>query len=405
MLSVSGLHRTFTDKDKREVRAVQGVDFEVQPGTIFTLLGPSGCGKTTSLRCIAGLERPNAGEIEVNGRPLFSSEHGKVVPPNQRDIGMVFQSYAIWPHMTVAENVAFPLQVKDRQKRLGRQGIKDAVSRVLTTVGLDGYEDRAATKLSGGQQQRLALARALVWEPELLLLDEPLSNLDAKLREEMRVELKRLQRELGITSVYVTHDQVEALALSDRIAVMNSGLIEQIGSPRDIYLAPRTLFVAQFIGNTNLIEGTAVDACRKGRECTVQTPFGVLRATAGRRLAKEQQVMVSIRPEDLVVHGEEEDAAGAGSHGLHGDRVNVFTGRTTIGVFLGEMAEYRVRLSDDLELSVRGDNRSELAEGRSVIVSADADSCRALPVVDNQSATAVDAATSAESGSYAGVAS
>src|SRR5919197_910162 len=244
MLSVKGLCTEYVSERNQAIRAAQDVTFEVPQGKLFTLLGPSGCGKTTTLRSIAGLERPRLGEIRVDEDLIYSSLRGVFVPPNQRGLGMVFQSYAIWPHMTVFENAAFPLRVGRR--RFSRREIEQRVNRVLATVDLSEMAQREATKLSGGQQQRLALARALVMEPRLLLLDEPLSNLDAKLRERMRFELKRIQRELGITTVYVTHDQSEALALSNEIAVMRDGRIVQLGSPRDIYERPRSKFVADF---------------------------------------------------------------------------------------------------------------------------------------------------------------
>src|SRR5512145_2141694 len=246
------------DEHGNAIRAAEEVSFEVPAGKLFALLGPRGCGKTTTLRSIAGLEKPRAGEISVGGTLIYSARNNVFVPPNRRGLGMVFQSYAIWPHMTVFENAAFPLQVA--RKRTSKSDIRNRVLRVLKTVALDDMAEREATKLSGGQQQRLALARALVMEPSLLLLDEPLSNLDAKLRERMRFELKRLQRELGITTVYVTHDQSEALALSHSIAVMNAGRIEQLGSPREVYERPRNQFVADFIGTTNFVNGTVKDA-------------------------------------------------------------------------------------------------------------------------------------------------
>ena len=228
MLSVRSLFTEYANERGEAVKAAQDVSFDVPEGKLFTLLGPSGCGKTTTLRSIAGLERPTAGEIEVGGRLVYSSGRGVFVAPNKRNFGMVFQSYAIWPHMNVFQNVAFPLEVRKLKKR----DIREKVMRVLGAVALDHLVDRDATKLSGGQQQRLALARALVMEPQLLLLDEPLSNLDAKLRDRMRIELKRLQRELNLTTVYVTHDQSEALALSHEIAVMSEGHVIQIGTPR-----------------------------------------------------------------------------------------------------------------------------------------------------------------------------
>src|SRR5512141_2568625 len=256
MLSVKGLYTEYPNDRGQIVKATQNVTFEVPEGKLFTLLGPSGCGKTTTLRSIAGLERPRQGEISVSGQVVYSERTGVFVAPNKRNFGMVFQSYAIWPHMTVFQNAAFPLEVG--RARLSKKQIEERVTRVLNAVDLGQYAGRDATKLSGGQQQRLALARALVMEPKLLLLDEPLSNLDAKLRELMRFELKRLQRELKITTVYVTHDQSEALALSHQVAVMNQGRIQQIGRPRDIYENPSNQFVADFVGNTNFLDGTVV---------------------------------------------------------------------------------------------------------------------------------------------------
>ncbi|MGE3248085.1 MAG: ABC transporter ATP-binding protein, partial [Beijerinckiaceae bacterium] len=269
MLSVRSLNTEYQTQKGPPVKAAQDVSFEVPKGKFFTLLGPSGCGKTTTLRSIAGLERPTTGEIEVNSKIVYSSAKGIFIPPNRRNFGMVFQSYAIWPHMTVFANAAFPLEV--RKDRPSKQAIRDKVMGVLSAVQLDHLAERDATRLSGGQQQRLALARALVMEPELLLLDEPLSNLDAKLREAMRFELKRIQRDNGLTTIYVTHDQGEALALSHEIAVMSEGRIVQIGSPKAIYDHPRTKFVADFIGTTNFLDGAVKGESGSGR-FAVDTP-------------------------------------------------------------------------------------------------------------------------------------
>jgi iron(III) transport system ATP-binding protein len=282
------------------VFAVNDVSFEVKEGELFTLLGPSGCGKTTTLRSIAGLEKPDSGTIAVGDRVLFSGgakggDRAVNMPANQRGLGMVFQSYAIWPHMTVFDNVAFPLQVRKRADRPSKAEIKERVERVLATMELSPQAGRQATKLSGGQQQRLALARALVIQPPLLLLDEPLSNLDAKLRESLRYELKRLQRELGITSVYVTHDQVEALALSTNIAVMQAGSVVQLGKPREIYESPSNKFVAEFIGTSNFIPGTVGSA--QGGQHSVDTANGRLVIESGSDLPAGSDVVVSIRPE------------------------------------------------------------------------------------------------------------
>src|SRR5436853_6688116 len=288
MLSVKELYTEYASDRGPPVRAAQNVSFEVPEGKLFTLLGPSGCGKTTTLRSIAGLERPVSGKITVGGRTVYSSSRGIFVAPNKRNFGMVFQSYAIWPHMNVFQNVAFPLEVR----KLARKEIRERVMRVLTAVQLDHLVDREATKLSGGQQQRLALARALVMEPQLLLLDEPLSNLDAKLRDRMRTELKRLQRELSLTTVYVTHDQSEALALSHEIAVMNDGFVVQVGTPREIYEQPHNQFVADFVGTTNFIGGTV--ASLEGVRCVVSSAVGELKAQASEGLTKNASVIVAV---------------------------------------------------------------------------------------------------------------
>src|SRR3954470_6544498 len=234
-----------------EVPAVRGVSFDVAPGEQLTLLGPSGCGKTTTLRAIAGLEQPSAGEIRIAGAPVYSSTSRVNIPAEKRGLSMVFQSYAIWPHMTVFENVAYGLRVRREDKT----AIVQKVDRALDMVQMGAYRERGASQLSGGQQQRVALARAFVFQPAVLLFDEPLSNLDAKLRGDMRIELRELQHRLGVTSVYVTHDLEEALAMSDRIVVMREGVIAQGGSPNEIYNRPRNAFVADFIGSANLIRG------------------------------------------------------------------------------------------------------------------------------------------------------
>jgi len=233
------------------VTAIDGISFEVRRGEHMTLLGPSGCGKTTTLRALAGLETPTGGEIRIDGRPVFSSRQGINVPAEQRRLPMVFQSYAIWPHMTVFDNVAYGL----RLRRLPRPEVNERVSAALDLVRLADFAKRSAADLSGGQQQRVALARCLAVSPAVLLLDEPLSNLDARLRAAMRLEIQALQRQIGLTSVYVTHDQEEALVISDRIIVMNAGRIEQIGTAFEIYDTPRNAFVADFVGAANLISG------------------------------------------------------------------------------------------------------------------------------------------------------
>jgi iron(III) transport system ATP-binding protein len=340
VLKIDGLFTEYPNDLGQIVKAAQDVSFTVAEGHLFTLLGPSGCGKTTTLRSIAGLERPRAGEISVNGRVVYSSSTGVFVAPNRRGFGMVFQSYAIWPHMNVFQNAAFPLEVGDR--RYSRKEIRDNVMRVLTAVQLDHLAEREATKLSGGQQQRLALARALVMEPALLLLDEPLSNLDAKLREKMRFELKRLQRELKITTVYVTHDQSEALALSHQIAVMSQGRIQQIGRPRDIYEHPLNQFVADFVGTTNFIEGTVLGRDSTENGCYVmRTEIGDIQVAAVEALRLDERVVLSVRPEDVELT----EARPEGG--------NVWQGRVDQKVFLGEALDFQVKVGTRTLLSRR----------------------------------------------------
>ena len=237
-------------------KVVDGVSFDLEEGKHLTLLGPSGCGKSTTLRAIAGLERPSGGTIRLFGQPVFDASKNQNVPTDQRNLSMVFQNYAIWPHMTVFENVAYGLRVRN----VSNADIKKRVAQALDLVGLGGFSDRMAPALSGGQQQRVALARSFVFNPRLILFDEPLSNLDAKLRLEMRHELKSLQSRLGITSVFVTHDQEEALAMSDKVVVLRDGAIEQVGEPLDVYYRPRSRFVADFVGGSNIFSVSRSEA-------------------------------------------------------------------------------------------------------------------------------------------------
>jgi iron(III) transport system ATP-binding protein len=329
MLSVTQLHTEYTSDKGQKVKAAQDISFDVPEGKLFTLLGPSGCGKTTTLRSIAGLERPTSGQISVGGVAVYSSAKNLFVAPNQRNFGMVFQSYAIWPHMNVFENAAFPLRVG--RSRVTNKEIEERVMRVLTAVGLDQYASREATRMSGGQQQRLALARALVMKPKLLLLDEPLSNLDAKLRERMRFELKRIQRELNITTIYVTHDQSEALALSHEIAVLNEGRIVQIGSARDIYERPRSKFVADFVGLTNFVDGTV--RSEPGQDALVESELGKLAVAHADGYRANDPILLSIRPEDVQMSLSRPD----------GEK-NIFEGRVEVKVFLGEYMDYQIRI-------------------------------------------------------------
>lgn len=298
MIEVENLSLTYHSASGSHL-AVNDISFRVERGQFYTLLGPSGCGKTTTLRSVAGLERPDAGEIRIDGVPVSSAEKGIWVPPNRREIGMVFQSYAIWPHMSVFENAAFPLRYGE--KRIAAAEIGARVDKVLRLVQLDHLADRPAPNLSGGQQQRLALARAFVMEPKVLLLDEPLSNLDAKLREDMRSELRQLVKATGVTTIFVTHEQIEALTLSDVIAVMNEGRIAQEGPPLDIYRQPNSAFVANFIGHSNLVPGTLRRAPGgvSGSTIQVQCALGNLVCTATSETGDGEKVMLAIRPEHI----------------------------------------------------------------------------------------------------------
>ena len=355
----------------KEVRAVDDVSFEVQPGEMFTLLGPSGCGKTTTLRAVAGLEQPDSGEIRVGDRILFSGGRGRRVqlPTNQRRLGMVFQSYAIWPHMKVFDNAAFPLQVLPRKVRPSKADIRKKTMGALETMGLADLADRQATKLSGGQQQRLALARALVNEPELILLDEPLSNLDAKLRESLRFELKRFQRELGITSIYVTHDQIEALALSSRIAVMKDGKISQTGKPREIYEKPSNLFVAEFIGTSNFLPGTVSGP--EGEYLAVTTDTGKLLARTQVQLPAGQAVILAIRPEGIEITTDPPS----------GSVPNERSGTVVTRSYLGESVDHIVRIGER-EIKVRCRSNTSVPQGTTVTLTLPPDSLSVIPSGD-----------------------
>jgi ABC-type Fe3+/spermidine/putrescine transport system ATPase subunit len=294
--------------------AVNGVSFTVGRGEHLTLLGPSGCGKTTTLRAIAGLEQPSGGRIAIDGQAMYDSAERRNVPAEQRGVSMVFQSYAVWPHMTVFDNVAYGLRVRKQSAA----DVKSNVERALDLVQMRHLAGRAASKLSGGQQQRVALARAVAFSPTVVLFDEPLSNLDAKLRAEMRVELRELQGRLGITSVYVTHDQEEALAISDRVIVMNVGVIEQIGTPQDIYNRPRSRFVADFVGSANLIKGRLAPDGAFVTEAGARLEVTAPHAATGR----ETEVAVRTAYIDLAPRAGENQVAGKVRQRLfHGDFV------------------------------------------------------------------------------------
>jgi iron(III) transport system ATP-binding protein len=338
LLETTDLYKTFSEHKGAAVKALDGVSLSVPEGKLFTILGASGSGKTTMLRSIAGLERPDSGRIAIDGRVVLDTATAAFVPPHKRGLGMVFQSYAIWPHMSVFQNVAFPLQTG---RSMNRREIKVAVGAALETMQMVHLADRPATLLSGGQQQRLALARAIVGNPRLLLLDEPLSNLDAKLREHMRFELKRLQRETGITTIYVTHDQTEALALSDEIALMHDGKLVQQGTPSDIYYRPAGEYVADFIGSTNLLRGALVST---GPDGSGEVEIGG-RICTGALLddvAPGDVVSLAVRPEAMVI--------GTGGEVVGGE--NLLEGIVRGRVFLGENTEFLVDVAG-LEVRVR----------------------------------------------------
>jgi ABC-type Fe3+/spermidine/putrescine transport system ATPase subunit len=333
--------------------AVKDLSLDVLDGEIVTLLGPSGCGKTTTLRMAAGLEVPDAGDIFFGDTAVVMSARRFFVPPDKRNVGMVFQSYAIWPHMTVAENVAFPLKAR----KFPRKEVGDRVRRALELVGMAGFEDRPGPLLSGGQQQRVAFARALVTEPRVLLLDEPFSNLDAKLREQMRIRVKLLQRQLNIALLFVTHDQIEALSLSNRIALMNLGVVQQQGDPRLLYEQPVNEFVRDFVGRTLLFKGTVQSSNPSGQlaialagapDCNL---FG--RTYEPESIKTGSLVYIGVRPEDVEIQPALGSKVPSGMIG----------GTTQAALFVGERIEYQVQIEDQGEILIYGERHNPIAEG------------------------------------------
>ena len=353
MLEVEHLNLIYQG-EQGPVHAVRDISFSVEEGEFYTLLGPSGCGKTSILRSIAGLERPTAGRIVIGGTAVFDSNLDTVLPTHHRPIGMVFQSYAIWPHMSVVGNVVFPLL--HGPDKMGRREAHARALQALELVQLGHFAERPAPQLSGGQQQRVALARALVHEPQVLLLDEPLSNLDAKLREEMRRELKDLAERLNTTTLYVTHDQVEALAMSDRIAVMDAGRIMQEGQPRAIYLEPSSHFVARFLGTTNSLEGVIRGGPEDGGLVNVETACGALKARMTNQADDGATVLVIARPEAILL-----------TRNMPSEPTNVFAATVDAASFVGDSMEYRVTLAGT-QLSVHGSPFDPLDEGEGAFV-------------------------------------
>jgi putative spermidine/putrescine transport system ATP-binding protein len=351
---------SFTNVQKSydgETLVVKNLNLDIARGEFLTMLGPSGSGKTTCLMMLAGFETVTHGEIVLDGRPISH------VPPYKRDIGMVFQNYALFPHMSVAENLAFPLEVR----RLGKSEIAGRVAKALDMVRLGDFGNRRPAQLSGGQQQRVALARALVYEPRLVLMDEPLGALDKQLRESMQYEIKHLHERLGITVVYVTHDQGEALTMSDRVAVFNDGVIQQLAPPVELYEAPENAFVAQFIGESNRLRGrvTAID----GRYCEVAVEEGVIRALAVNVAGNGAATTLSLRPERVALNAD------------GGELANRFAGRIEELIYHGDHVRTRVRVLGHDDFIVKVPNRaglSALRPGDEVAVAWRADDCRAL---------------------------
>jgi ABC-type Fe3+/spermidine/putrescine transport system ATPase subunit len=342
------------------VVAVDRIDLEVSEGEFFTLLGSSGCGKTTTLRMVGGLERPNGGEIHLGGVCLVSESRRLFVKPEKRNMGMVFQSYALWPHMTVFENVVYPLKLRGTRGKEAEQ----RVAEVLALVGLAGLQDRPAPALSGGQQQRVALARALVFSPRVLLLDEPLSNLDAQLREEMRRELKGLQQRLGITVLFVTHDQIEALSLSDRIAIMKAGRLEQVGTPEEIYYRPATPFVRDFLGKTFLLPGKILRVGDQQVNVAIQqfeaAPLSIQWSkfsTSDNGLPSVgASVMVAIRPEQVELWANAPEG-----------KTNMVPADLQSVQFLGDRYEYTVGLGSETRVLASAASR-QLRAGEKIFL-------------------------------------
>jgi ABC-type Fe3+/spermidine/putrescine transport system ATPase subunit len=354
-VSLRGLTKKFAD-----TAAVEALDLEIADGEFVSLLGPSGCGKTTTLRLVAGFLQPDDGEIRVAGE-LLSSPH-VLVPPERRAMSMIFQSYAVWPHMTVFQNVAYGLKFK----KLSRQEADQKVVNLLRVVHLENLQDRYPSELSGGQQQRVALARALVVEPRILLLDEPLSNLDANLREEMRFEIRRLHEEFRITMIYVTHDQAEAMVTSDRIVVLNKGKMIQVGTPSEIFDQPRTRFVAEFIGKTNTLEGRLEggNVVSLGPDLRITIANGSSSFSAG-------QACVCIRPHNIALTADESEARAMASRGF-----NLFSGILDRRVYFGDAMDYTIALTvPPISLRVVAPPSRQFDKGQRVFALAHPDQC------------------------------
>jgi iron(III) transport system ATP-binding protein len=353
-VSIRGLTKKFTD-----AAAVDRLDLEIGDGEFVSLLGPSGCGKTTTLRLIAGFLQPDAGEIRVGGEIV--SAPNQVVPPERRNMSMIFQSYAVWPHMTVAQNVAYGLKFK----KLSRQEIDAKVTRLLDLVRMAELKDRYPAELSGGQQQRVALARALVVEPQTLLMDEPLSNLDANLREEMRFEIRRLHEEIKITTIYVTHDQAEAMATSDRIAVLDRGRLVQVGGPQELFDRPRTKFVAEFVGKANILTG------RFDGDGKLQLSDGSkIRVAPATEFPASGQISVCLRPHNITLAADENEAHQFSQRGY-----NLFSGTVRRSIYFGDAVDYTVELPSHTALRVIAPPSQRFQTGQTIHAAAHPEHC------------------------------
>lgn len=364
-VSVRGLEKTFTRTDGTPVIAVDQVSLDVTSGEFVVLLGPSGCGKTTLLRCIAGLERPDGGEIIIKGDTMFHGEAGIEIQPQGRHLSMIFQSYALWPHMTAYDNVAYPL----RSRRVPKPQIEERVHETLKLVGIPELVEQHPGDMSGGQQQRVALARSLVAGDDLVLFDEPLSNVDAKVRDQLRFELLQMQREIGFSAIYVTHDQIEAMELAHRIAVMNSGRVAQVGTPREIYERPVSRYVADFIGTANELHGT-IAARGDGDAVTVDTALGPIDAVADDHLAVGDDAILIFRPERCKFSTVEQPDT------------NSWKADVQASIFLGSHTEHVVRVGEAIDFLVWSADPHQFEEHQELWLNVSRQDTRALPMED-----------------------
>jgi len=362
VVEVRNLQKTFKRADGTLVKAIDDVSLSVRSGECIVLLGPSGCGKTTLLRSIAGLEKPEDGEILINSETMFSGDQRIEIPPQNRALSMIFQSYALWPHMTAFDNVAFPL----RSRKTSKEEVAERVNQTLEMVGVPELAGQHPSDMSGGQQQRVALARALVAGDDLILLDEPLSNVDAKVRDQLRRELVEMQRELNFSAIYVTHDQIEAMELADRIAVMELGKIVQLGPPRDIYEKPSTRYVANFIGTVNELPGT-VSSMNPDGSAAVKTQLGIVNVPSEEEFPEGSGVVLAFRPERCSISPQQVDGS-----------LN-WKGSVNTSSFFGSHTEHHIKISEDISFIVWQADPKQLTHDEEVWVTVDHTNLRVLP--------------------------